>query len=267
MTPTDIADPSCLDLDRRRFLRLGLGAVIGGGLLSHDPALADPNRQLRLVGSNSVPLKSFVDTQGRRGFAVDIAEAVVRHAGFAPDPSLMPWERAMELGRQRKGLIMAIFKTPDREAVFDFTDAVFEDEVVVVTRRGHEFPLSGPMDLIGRRCAVQQGAQYGDSYAAIQPLLTLDTDNNPSTRLLKLLRRDFDCALFNPGRAGVSWLINANGLRAEDFSVLPLPLAQISSFMAIGHSPANGPMLQQLNRSISTLRRDGTIDRLMRSYL
>lgn len=225
--------------------------------------------ELPMVSSNSVPLKSSIDELGRPGFAVDIATAIARHAGFLPQSTLMPWERAMQLGRERKALVMAMFKTAERQANFDFSLPVLDDVVVVVTRRGHEFDLRSPDDLIGRRCAVQQGAQYGAQYAAIANRIEVETDNSAGIRLRKLLHRHFDCALFNPGAASVRQTIRAQGLDMADFSILPRPLARVPSYMAIGkgNDRVNAPLLDRLNHSIVTLRSNGTIDHIMQGYL
>jgi polar amino acid transport system substrate-binding protein len=240
---------------------LATPALLRGGVLDGD--------RLRIISSESVPLKSFRDSSGQpAGFAVDLAVEVARRAGFVPSVELMPWTRTLVEGRRGSGVIAALFQTPEREVDFVFSEAVFEDEVVLVVPKGAGTGISSVTDLIGRRVAAQNGAQYGAAFSAVAKRLTLELDSNPAQRLRKLTLRHLDAALFNPGSASVLHTAREAGINPDSFDILPMPLTRIPSFMALSrHDPERDSILERLNRGISSVNADGSVELVRGRYL
>ncbi|MBL8671498.1 MAG: transporter substrate-binding domain-containing protein [Alphaproteobacteria bacterium] len=239
-----------------RLLALLVAAALAGGCAR--PSSAET---LAIVGSTSVPVKSELVGGMPAGFAVEVAAEAARKAGFSPSVSLYPWERAVRIAREGRAVLAHLYWTPARAGSFDFTLPLYEDDVLVVTRRGAEFQIRGVQDLRGRRLAVQQGAGYGAPFEAALPWLDARTDNDPVQRLRLLARRDIDAALFNPCPAAVWRTAALAGLPAERFAIMERPLARLPCHMAVakGHMPG---LVERLNRAIESLRADGTIGRL-----
>lgn len=273
--------PATPVLDRRRLLRSGLsmaGCAIAASMIIGGNARADitesraslaPGRGLRLLSSDSVPLKSYIDNRGQpAGFAIDLAQEVARRAGFVPQLDLMPWTRALVEGRRGTGVIAAIFRTPEREPDFLFTTPLFQDEVVVVVPRGMGFAVRSPADLAGKRVAGQNGAHYGGAFSSALPMMKLEADNDPAQRLRKIAYRHLDCALFNPGRAAVLHTARQAGISTDEFDILPTPLTFIDSHLAVSRTrPDAVALITALDHAIRSVRADGTVDALMRRYL
>jgi len=243
-----------------RWVLLGLSLGLAFAL----PAAAEP---VVLVGNSAVPPKAWLDGDRPRGFAVDAAVAALRRAGLEPEVRLFPLARAIEMAKGGGVIITGLYRTPERERIFDFSLPLVDDEVLVVTRKGEEFDFRSAADLLGRRVAYQQGASYGAEFAAVAPQLGAETDNAPSQRLMKLAAGRLDAALINPGRAALVFHLRQTGLDPDMFSVLPVPLVRQANHIAIakGRDPG-GALMARIDAAIAALRAEGALDAIMHEY-
>lgn len=225
---------------------------------------------LILLGNQAVPPKAYLDKGGApRGFAVDAAVTAIHRAGFDVEVRLYPFQRALELARQGYPyLATGIFRTPEREEIYDYSVPLVDDLVLLVTLKGKEFTFEEFEDLKGKRIAYQQGARYGADFEAILPDLTTETDNDPVGRLRKLAGGRVDAIVVNPGRAALVASCLKAGMMVEDFSILPRPVASLPNHLIIAKRPGteNAEILRRIDKAIGELRSEGVLDAIMSAY-
>jgi polar amino acid transport system substrate-binding protein len=232
-------------------------------LLAAASAQAEP---ITLFGADNLPPKSWQDGAQPRGYAVDAATEALTRAGYRPVVKLEPWPRAIEDTRAGNGIITHFSKTPERERLFEFSDPLVYDRIVVVVRKGHEFPFSSVKDLIGKRVGLLRGVAYGGDWTAARRSLTLEEDTDAVARIGKLARDRLDAAVISSGAAGLEIAVHQAGLDNSQFTILTVPILEDPNYLAIAKSPNSARTMAGINAAIAAMRGDGSIDRIMGKY-
>ncbi|SDI13537.1 ABC-type amino acid transport substrate-binding protein [Pseudomonas benzenivorans] len=229
-------------------------------------------RDLLIVGNNySVP-KIYAEAGQPQGMLVDI----LRYADAAmPEHNIVvhlyPWARAYWMAESGQAGIVGLSWTAERQQIFDYSEALFHDEVIVVVRRGEEFAFSTLDDLEGRRIGLGAGGSFGEEFeqARRRGVFRVDEDNGPVSRLKKLLAGRIDAALINPGLAGLHRAIAQDPelLRhADEIRALPQPLKRDANYLGFHKSLAMGEFLADFNAVIRRGYENGDIPRLLARY-
>lgn len=221
---------------------------------------------ITLFGADNLPPKSWQDDNEPRGYAVDAATEALTRAGYQPVVKLEPWPRAIEDTRAGSGIITHFSKTPERERLFEFSDPLVYDRIVVVVRKGREFPFTSIKDLTGKRVGVLRGVAYGGDWTAARKGLMLEEDLDAVARLGKLVRDRLDAAIISSGAAGLEIAVHQAGLDSSQFTILAVPILEDPNYLAIAKGPDSARTMAGINAAIAAMRGDGAIDRIMGKY-
>lgn len=229
-------------------------------------------RELLIVGNNySVP-KIYAEAEEPRGMLVDILQyadsALSEHHLTV---HLYPWARAYWMAEDGQAGIVGLSWTAERQHIFDYSEPLFYDEVLVVVRRGDPLAFSAIADLKGRRVGIGAGGSFGEEFeqARQQGLFQVDEDNGPVSRLRKLLAGRIDVALINPGLVGLQRAIAQDPkllARAGDILALPQPLKRDANYLGFHKRLAMGAFLDEFNAVIRKGYENGDIPRLLERY-
>ncbi len=116
---------------------------------------------------------SYLDNTGKLvGFEIDLANALCQEMKATCDIQSQDWESLIpSLQAKKSDAIMAgMSVTPERLQVVDFSDAYFDNKLVIVGKKGDTVNLEG---LAGKTVGVQQGTLSGDYLAEHQPKATV----------------------------------------------------------------------------------------------
>lgn len=222
--------------------------------------------EMLIVANRAVPQKSWQDGDTPRGFAVDVAKEVLERAGFTPKIELYPFQRALELVKNNKAVLTGTFYTEERTDFLIFSEPMFHDEVILVVKKGKEFPFNGAADLAGKRIGHQDGTIYGPLFTAAMGTFTPDTDNDPAARIKKLLSSRVDAIILNPGLGALKFHAKRAGVDVAELSVLPTPVDRPTIHMALARTPENEAKMARINKAIEELKASGRIDEIVKSY-
>ena len=226
-----------------------------------------------LVGNQSKPPKIYREGDRAMGILVDIARYVDRRLpGVEFEFDLLPWSRAYEMAEKGEAGIIGLSMTESRLEIFDYSQVVFYDEVVVVVRRGHEFPFSSIEDLRGLRVGVGRGGTFGDDFdRAVQSgLFELIEDNGDVLRLKMLLADRIDVALISPGAIAVEQLVaNSETLqpRRDELVVLPTPLKRDPNYLGFAKSMSMQGLIGKFNEILQQGYESGEIPCIIARHL
>ncbi|MFC4160938.1 substrate-binding periplasmic protein [Chitinimonas lacunae] len=228
--------------------------------------------EVEVVGNDySVP-KIYNEQGEARGILVDILRYLDREL---PQDTLSlrlyPWARAYKLAESGQVAIVGLSLTKERLAIFDYSEPLFYDEVVMVVRKGREFEFTGIEALSGKRLGIGSGGTFGDDFeqARRSGVFMVDEDNGPTVRLKKLLTGRIDVALINPGRAGLNAALKRDPAligREDDFSVLDRPLKRDANYLGVPKSLKLGDFLERFNQAVRRGYSNGAIPRLIEQY-
>lgn len=230
------------------------------GLIAHAETIV-------LLGSDSLLPKSWNDGGVPRGYALDAANEALTRAGFEVRVALTPWARAMADAKLGTGVINHLSKTPDRERTFLFSEPIIFDRVVVVVKKGKEFPFASVRDLAGKTVGVLRDVDYGGEWSAASGSFRRDEDDHAESRLKKLLLDRIDAAIISSGLVGFRLTAERAGLDPNAFTILPTPLLVDPNYLGIAKGAGSADKLARINAAIEAMNRDGITQRIMEKYV
>jgi len=211
----------------------------------------------------------FVHEGQQRGVLIDILHyAAQRMPKDRLELSLYPWARAYMASAAGQGGLLGISWTWRRDEIFDYSEPVFTDEVVIVVKKGHEFNYQGLSDLQGKTLGIVRGASFGSAFdrAHQDGVFSIDGDNGARNRLSKLSAGRIDCALFNVGQSGFLETLRLNKVprnQWKNFVVLPVPLRKDPNYLAFPKTMHMADWLQGFNSVIRHGYAHGDIQKII----
>ncbi|MDR7305827.1 ABC transporter substrate-binding protein [Rhodoferax saidenbachensis] len=242
-------------------------------LLGLTCAMAAWSMDITVFGGDSSAPKMFLHEGKPRGILIDIlkyADQELREDSFKVE--LYPWARSYRYASGGVGGIVGLSWTQERAALFDYSDPVYVDDVVIVVHKGREFSFKEMADLRGKRVGLGRGGSYGEAFekAVEAGVFTVDGDGGAVERLNKLVLDRIDCALFNAGKAGFEEILRANkGLEPlrDALVVLPVPLRSDPNFLAFPKNMQMKTWLNDFNQIIKKGYGRGEIQKLIAQNL
>lgn len=221
-----------------------------------------------IFGSDySIP-KAYVQNGENKGVLIDILKYIAeRLPNHQFTIQLAPWSRAYKSAVEGAGGIIGISKTTQREALFDYSDPVYTDSVVMVVLAGKAFDFKSIADLNGKTIGIGRRGSYGDDFdgATKAGLFRLEEDNGPANRLRKLLAGRMDVGLFNGGAAGFQQVLEGDPelyAQQKKFEVLPVPLKIDPNYLAFSKGLHQQNLLNEVNKILRTGHANGDIARI-----
>ncbi len=230
-----------------------------------------PERVVIFGNDYKIP-KIYKEDGEARGILVEIAREVDgRMAGHVFDIRLFPWARAYQNALHARGGIIGLSKTSEREAVFDYSDVIYHDTVVIVTLRKKAFDYREVMDLKGKTVGIGRGGSFGDEYerAKAAGIFKVEEDSGPVIRLKKLLKGRIDCALISPGRFALNRTIRQDPLLSENrdrFIILPQPFKQDPNYLGFAKTMQMGNFLDAFNDALQEAKASGAVAEIIDRY-
>lgn len=248
-----------MSINRRR-LGLGFGGL---ALFSTVPgARAESWPALRIVTGDLPPFAVEASTE-HPGVLVELAEAVLRHAGMAAKAEFYPWARALHLVKQQPRVaILPLTRTPEREAQYQWLLKLYVQHFAFITR-SDDAPVTHVARARRMRVALLRGSPN------LAQLLRQDFSEArivqaPSVEdMLKLLERGHVEAIYG----GELICLDKARTTGRDLAGLRVGLRLDSGDVWLaGGSGFSDADRQRLEDSHRALLRDGSIERLFRSY-
>lgn len=250
--------------------RLTMIAVLLTALLSAAPVVHASD--ILIVGNEAKVPKIYKEDGQAKGILIEIARAVDRELkGHSFTYQLFPWARAYGMAEQGRAGIIGLSMTAQRLEAFDYSDVLYFDEVIVVVKKGKEFPFAGMEDLRGKVVGIGRRGTFGDEFdqAAKAGRFAVEEDDGDVPRLKKLLAGRIDCALISPGPYALNRVVSSDRdlLMARDlFVALPQPLTRDPNYLGFAKSMHMQYFLDQFNAALRRCRQSGEIQRIIDTY-
>lgn len=230
-------------------------------------AVRGEEERLTLFVADEAAPKMFLRDGKPAGYMTELAIEAMRRAGYTVDVQAVPWARAVASAQNGRGVITSFSRTPEREKQFVFSDLVYEDAVLMITRKSDGLRLDGMTGLSAYRLGAQLGASFGPAFEAILPSLNVERDEGADTRLRKLLANRIDVALLSGGLPAVRFYAAKGGVDINSLTVQARPLVVDANYFAVLRSRSDAQeIIRRLNTSLATMRSDGTAERIQAGY-
>jgi polar amino acid transport system substrate-binding protein len=252
-------------LGRRTFL-VGLAAGVGLAAMGKTARAAD----FRAVSHTWAPWN--LDPAGApavNGIASRMARAVFDAAGLSVEMQILPWQRSLnELRQGRSQLGWSTVRTPDREAYLAYSKPLWLSSCLVFAAADNPtLPWNGWKSLEGGSLGVTRGYSYGIDPASLRTRnIRIVEIGGEDIQLSMLLNKRIDAFIME----WQSYLAAQRRRGALGSGLVPtgIRLPELSfHIVASRTSPEAMALLPVIDRAIDALRKNGTMDALMREGL
>lgn len=233
------------------MLKAALALVISALLVSSLKA-----EEITVFADENYPPVIYRDAQQQpAGILAEVLQYVAKASGQPMHLRLYPWKRAYVSAEYGKGGVIGVSKTAPRELLFDFSEPIYHDDILLVILKGQEFAFNTLDDLVGKKIGAQLGASYGnDADIAIESqTLNIERDQSQTARLRKLLRGRIEVAFIGNGQAGLEALLESEPeLKAnrDKFVALPKPLTRDTLYLAFAKGMHMQDFLKHFDQTI-----------------
>jgi polar amino acid transport system substrate-binding protein len=244
----------------RLILLLALLALLAGQAVQAEV--------LQVYGSNDGFPKYFEQDGEAKGIVVDITKHCLNDMQVPHQITLLPWKRAYTMAERGLGGVIGLSISDERLALFDFSEPIFTEHIVLVVRKGHEFPYTQLADLRDKLIGATIGTSYGTAYdeAVSNGSLTIVGFNDTRSGLGMLQRKRIDAILTGSSvdirKLAQSW----PDLQPDAFTTLPAPFKSDSKHMGISKALNMGSFLEQFNRCLKNGHASGVFAPIIYQY-
>jgi polar amino acid transport system substrate-binding protein len=175
------------------------------------------------------------------------------------------WDEVQDKARSGEvDILVAAYKTSERETYMDYSDPYTIDPVVVYTKKGSNFNYSGWEDLIGKKGVLTIGDSYGQEFDinAEDKLNTVRVDTiTEAFNLIKDGRADyFVYALYS----GEKFLTEKK--LTDQIEISSKYVAAENFYLTISKKSSLTKRLTEINQKLAQYKENGTIDSLVAKY-
>ncbi len=257
------------DKDTLALLNEGLALVIADGTYRrlHAKWFAalelPPERRIVIGGDHNYPPYEYLDEQGRpAGYNVELTRSIAREMGVDIEIRLGPWTEILKgLEDGEIDAVQGVFYSPERDGIFDFTQAHTANHCVGVVRKGSGAPPSSVDELAGKSIVVQQGDIMHDF--ALQNGLGehLKVVGSQEDALEEVVEGRYDCALV--ARMSALYWIEKHGW--TDLAIGRRSLLSPEYCYAVRNNQK--ALLAQLSEGLKVIDENGEYRRIHKKWL
>ena len=233
-------------------LSLGLATV---------PALADPVVAI----DNANPPFMYQEAGQAKGLYPMLLRAVFQRAGISVEVRAMPWKRALRMGENGRVGIGGIYKTAARLEVFDYSQPLFEEKLLIYVRKGAAIKFEQIGDLYDKRVGVIRGwsytAEFDEALKNGRIQASLSSSDEANFRMLVSGRLDAVIAIELAGQRLIQQL------QLSNVQALELPLSINPTYLVFGKKAQQQALLQRFDQSLLEMRADGSFDKLVQQAI
>jgi polar amino acid transport system substrate-binding protein len=226
-------------------------------------------KSILVTGNAFKEPKIWVDESQAKGILVDIMRQAGAKIEVKFEFSLTSWARAFEAATKENIGIVGISITEERLKIFDYSVPIYYDEVILVVKRGHNFPYTKHEDLTGKLIGACKGCSFGRDFEKISRNFKIYSDNNNAHRLRLLKSGRIDAGIFSPGVRSLKLALegaNDPSLTSDQFTVLKKPLTRDSNHLAFSKAQNKREFLAEFNKAIEELYQSGAIKQIIDRY-
>ncbi len=210
---------------------------------------------------NANPPFMYLHDGQARGLYPAMLEAVFARLGEPLTLQAMPWKRALLKGAAGEVGIGGIYRNIERLRVFDYSEPIYEERLLLYVRRDQAFDFHGIEDLHGRRIGVIRGWSYTDDFdrAMREGRIDAQPGSSDEANLRKLASGRLDAVVVIEMAA--RRLLEQDGLDA--LQPLPRPLSINPTYLVFAKQARRQDLLLRFDQALREMREDGSLQRLI----
>ena len=218
----------------------------------------EPGKLIMSTNAEFPPYEMTTDDGGFAGIDIEIAQAIADKLGLDLVIDDMGFDAALLAVQQGKSdIVMAgVTVDEDRLKVMDFSDSYATGIQVIIVKEGSDVTADTLGNyMIGTQKGTTSDIYCSDDYGKDH----VTTFDSSITAVQALLNGQVDCVVVD--NAPAQELVKANP------GLVILETEYITENYAIGFDKGNAALLDAVNKALTELTADGTIQRIIDSYI
>lgn len=228
------------------------------------------NQTLPLFGNIYKPPKIWSVNGNHYGILIDILKELENELNIKFDLQTYPWARTYKSALKKKGGIIGISYTKERNKIFDYNKIpLFYDDMVLVVKKGNEFKFDSIEDLEGKKIGYCRDCSFGEIFEkAKKYFIPVETDDGREQRLKMVLVGKIDAALIGPGIYGLQQVCkDMPQFKYEDFTILKKPLVSDPNYIAFHKALNKQQLLDKIDNILQKKLKDKAIQKIIKKHL
>ncbi|MDX1367080.1 transporter substrate-binding domain-containing protein [Pseudomonas sp.] len=200
-----------------------------------------------------------------RGLYPLVLHAVFARVGQPLAIQAMPWKRALRRSENAEVGVGGIYKTSRRMALYDYSQPIFEEKLIVFVHRDKAFRFTQVDDLYGKRIGVIRGWSYTEALdeairdGSIQ--VTESSSDKANFKMLASGRLDAVIAIELAGQRIIQQL------QMHQVLALAPPLSINPTYLVFAKQARQQALLQRFDQILLEMRADGSLDKLVQQAM
>lgn len=226
-------------------------------------------KEMRVFGNHERYPKVWKEEGKTKGILVDMLKLMEKDLNITFSPESYPWVRTYNLALSGQGAIMGFSKTIEREELFDYSDAMFYDEIFIIVAKDRSFKFEKIEDLRGKKLGYCRGCSFGKVFEdSKQYFIPVEVDDSKfqSLKLLSVGRID-GLILAYRDEALKKTCTQSSDFKYEDFEILDKPLTRDPNYLGISKKLHQKTFLKEFNRVLKEKIKSGEVDKIVEKYI
>ena len=223
-------------------------------------------QDLVIAVDNANPPFMYNDGGKAAGLYPEMLTAIFSKMNVPVTVSAYPWKRVLKMGKDGDAGIGGIYKNPDRLKIFDYSDPIFSERLVLFINKDKAFEYSGVKDLSGKKVGILLGWSYGTYFdeAKAQKAFTAEEGKSDEVNFKKLTQGWLDgvVAIELAGQK----LIAQKGLQ-DKIIMAETPVAINDTYLVFAKNQDKTSLLTQFNTALAGMKADGSYDGIIKGVV
>ncbi len=238
--------------------------VLYFSILSISSIYADP---VKVFVDEAYPPYMYSRSNVATGLYPDVVAAVFASIGRDTSVSALPWKRALRMGEAGVGGVAGIYKNQERLAIYDYSDPLYEEKLVLYVKKGHAFAYSNLADLKGKSVGLNFGWSYGDAIDSARTsglFWADDSVKNNVANFRKLIGERIDCFIVD--ELAARRIISQQGFNGL-VEQLDIPVSVNAGYLVFSKALKQKELIDAFNKAMEQLRHEGTYEVIVDSVI
>ncbi len=246
----------------KKIVSMILAAILVLGMFtacgSSDSLTLEDGKLIMSTNAAFPPYEMTTDDGGFEGIDVDIADAIAKKLGLELVIDDMDFDAALLAVQQNKADIVmsGVTINEDRKLVMGFSDSYISSNQVILVKEGSDVTLENLGEqMIGTQRGttgyIYTSGDYGEDH-----VIAYDTF---ITAVQALINGQVDCVVLDADPAKV--------FEADNEGLTILETAYAVEEYGIGLNKDNTALLEAVNKALSEMKADGTLDAIVAKYI
>lgn len=225
------------------------------------------------IYANDGKPNSYLEKGQAKGIFIEMMDYIGADIGCKFTYHVSTWARAYKSMLGNKGGVIGLSWNSSREDIIDYSDVMYNEEVLFVTHTNTPFTLADINDLAGKTVSSSRGSKLGDQFdkAIKENIFTFIGDNGDLVmRLKRVAKGRLDVAILRDGLYAFNNLFKEHPELADikdRLYIVPSTLNKDPNYLGFAKSNDHKDFLKKFNESMKKARNAGVIQAIEGKYL